>query len=195
MAQRAGKRTTRSADLRRRALDLRVAGATYEQIGLALALSTTAAYGHVQKALDESRTQTKESADKVRATELRRLDGIVMALWPKRSDPRFADSILRAMERRSRLLGLDAPLKSKSEVVGADGGPIRTKSEIEVKDVLGAATEERTAAILSVLARVGALPVPVGPGSAGEGDHAAAEQVHPAGADAAAGSVPPPRDP
>lgn len=111
MSQKAGKRATRVAEMRRKALDLRIAGASYEQIADGLGLSVSTAWKHVQSALAESRKVTAETADKVRAMELKRIDAIVVSLWPRRSDPRTADTILRAMDRRATLEGLDAPKK------------------------------------------------------------------------------------
>jgi hypothetical protein len=87
---------------------MRVAGASYEQIADGLGIGVASAWRHVQSALTASRRVTAETADKVRAMELRRIDAIVVSLWPRRSDPRTADTILRAMDRRAKLEGLDA---------------------------------------------------------------------------------------
>lgn len=111
MGQKASARRVKTAEMRRKALDLRIAGATYEQIADGLGVSAPTAWGHVQAALAESRKTTAETADKVRAMELRRLDAIVVGLWPRRTDPRTADTILRAMDRRASLEGLDAAKK------------------------------------------------------------------------------------
>jgi hypothetical protein len=54
---------------------------------------------------------TAETADNVRALEISRIDGIVMAHWPNRAAAKSADILLRASERRCKLLGLDAPTK------------------------------------------------------------------------------------
>ena len=52
------------------------------------------------------------------------LDGIERAMAPKAmlGNERAAEVLLRVMERRARLLGLDRPVRH--EVTGADGGPI-----------------------------------------------------------------------
>lgn len=107
MSQRAGKRTTRVADARRKAMDLRVAGASYQQIAETLGIGVASAWRHVNAALDENRKATAESSELVRQLELDRLDKMVIALWPNRSQARNVDSLLRIQERRARLLGLD----------------------------------------------------------------------------------------
>ena len=155
MTQRVGKRAARSADLRRKALDLRVAGAAYTQIAEALGISRTAAYGHVAAALASTAKLTAEDAEKVRAVELQRLDSMLMSLWGHRSDPRTADTILRAMDRRARLLGLDSP--DRHEHSGPDGKPL----EMRVTDA-----RERLMARIAARLAPGVGPVPPG-GSAG----------------------------
>ncbi len=101
--------------MKRRALDLRVGGATYEQIAEALGCSVRTAWRYVQIALDESAAITKEAAEKVRRIEVRRLDGQLLALWPNRADPQTAQAILKVSQRRSAILGLDAPLKIQAK--------------------------------------------------------------------------------
>lgn len=127
MGQKASARRVKTAEMRRKALDLRIAGATYEQIADGLGVSAPTAWGHVQAALAESRKTTAETADKVRAMELRRLDAIVVGLWPRRTDPRTADTILRAMDRRASLEGLDEA--KRLELTGAGGKSLVFKIE------------------------------------------------------------------
>lgn len=47
-------------------------------------------------------------------------------------DPRFLAGVERCIERRCKILGLDAP--TKQEITGADGGPIETK-DVSLTDV------------------------------------------------------------
>ena len=53
----------------------------------------------------------QEAADEVRALELARLDALLAALWPQQGEPAVVDRVLRIMERRAKLLGLDAPTR------------------------------------------------------------------------------------
>lgn len=111
--QKAGSRRVATALRRQQAVDLRVAGATYEKIGTALGISKQAAYKLVEGALAETAKKTNEDAVKLRELDLMRVDALIVALWKNRSSPRNADSILRAMSRRAELLGLDAPKRAE----------------------------------------------------------------------------------
>ena len=93
-----------------KALDLRLAGVSYRQIGEQLDISHTQAERDVQAMLDE---MAQEPAEAVRKAELARLDRLVMAHWPAalRGDHRATATVLQIMDRRARYLGLDAPQK------------------------------------------------------------------------------------
>jgi hypothetical protein len=107
-----------SAERRRQAVGLRLAGASYESIGHGLGISKQAAHKLVMGALEELAKRTAEDVAEMRQLELGRIDEILLALWTNRRDPRTADTILRAMDRRARLLGLDvAPEHRKPLVV------------------------------------------------------------------------------
>lgn len=58
-------------------------------------------------------------------------------------DPRFLQGILQCIDRRCKLLGVDAP--QRKEITGKDGGPIETKN------VDGVTDEERAARIAALL--------------------------------------------
>jgi hypothetical protein len=92
----------------RQALELRLAGDTYQSIADTLACSKHRAHSLVQAALD---AVVQEPAEKVRLMELERLDRLYAAASPsaERGDPVMIAACLRIQERRARLLGLDAP--------------------------------------------------------------------------------------
>jgi hypothetical protein len=106
------------------AFELRKAGATYLQIGKQLGISKQKAYDGVKRVLLETIKITTEEAVAVRALEIDRLDAMFLGLWPRaRSGNEQAVAVaLKIMERRSRLLGLDAP--EKSEITGNDGAKL-----------------------------------------------------------------------
>ncbi len=87
---------------------LRIGGATYREIGEALGASRHGAHELVKKELQRLRRDALEAADDLRAIEVARLESLHLALWPQRTSPRVADTIIRLAERRARLLGLDA---------------------------------------------------------------------------------------
>jgi len=90
------------------ALDLRLAGASYRQIAVVLGVGVKTAWLDVNRALREYLT---EPSDQVRAAEVARLERLFMAHWPKAisGDKEATYTVLAIMDRRARLLGLDAP--------------------------------------------------------------------------------------
>ena len=101
------------AEKQRQALELRKAGATYDQIAQTLGYTNRGnAYHLVHDALAMI---TREQAEDVLTLELERLDGMLLALWPKakRGDHYAVDRVLKLMERRARYIGLDAPVSTQ----------------------------------------------------------------------------------
>lgn len=101
---------------------LRVQGFSFSDIADRLGYnSTQAAYDAVKRALD--RTE-REPADALRTLESERLD----QLWQRayllalNGDLAAAATAMKIMERRAKLLGLDAP--AKTELSGANGVPL-----------------------------------------------------------------------
>ena len=96
------------AEKQKQALDLRSAGATYEQIATQLGLrGRQRAHDLVKAAL---RDITREPAQDVLDLELGRLDAMLLGLWPtaRKGNHGSVDRVLRIMDRRARYLGLDA---------------------------------------------------------------------------------------
>lgn len=98
-----------AADKRKRCVDLRKAGFSYQQIGDQVGLSHTQAFRHVKQAINELNAKILESAEEVLVLELERLDRMQIGLWPQavQGDTRAVQSVLKIMERRARYLGLD----------------------------------------------------------------------------------------
>jgi Flp pilus assembly secretin CpaC len=113
-----------AAARRQKALDLRIAGVRYRQIGAQLGVSYQTAYRDVQTALGELATLQAGKAERLRELEVERCDKLQMALWPKArsGDEKVVRALIAVMDRRAKLLGLDAP--TKLEHGGADGQPL-----------------------------------------------------------------------
>jgi len=111
-----------SHDRKLQALELRKAAATYQQIADQLGYrSASGAFNAVKAAL---KATLREPADELRELELARLDAMLLPLWRRvqSGDEKAVDRVLRIMERRARLLGLDAP--RRQELSGPDGKPL-----------------------------------------------------------------------
>ena len=128
---------------RLKALELRLAGASYRQIGESLGIHYTTAWDDVQVMLQEYAT---EPADAVRNAEIARLDRLLLAHWPLaiKADPKATATVLSIMDRRARLLGLDAPQKVDitgwvREIAAVEGWPDPEQAVKDVEAILAAA--------------------------------------------------------
>lgn len=180
-----------------KALDLRGEGKSYAKIAAALGISKTRAHELVLEGLDELIVQSAESAEQVRVLELGRLDDLLDRLVIKLSlqrksmltadgqrvnvpnpEERTVEAILRVMERRAKLLGLDAP----QEIVGAGGGPIQISNAQAGEEFI--ARVEKLAARLAggespeaVAASLRVLPAPEEESGNGQ-DHPSTNGAH-----------------
>ena len=99
------------AEKQRTALELRKAGLTFEQIAQQVGFnSRQAAFDNVMRAIKEIK---REPAEELDSLELARLDTLLTRVWPKalQGDHKAIDTELKLMERRARMMGIDAPVK------------------------------------------------------------------------------------
>lgn len=118
MARRSGSRPLLPAavDAKTRAhqvMQLRIAGLSQEEIAERVGLSQSRVSRIITAHLQEQRAQ---DTNDLRALEVERTEQLHRAVWPKalRGDAGAASVVLRAGDRRARLLGLDE---------GGDGAP------------------------------------------------------------------------
>jgi len=121
-------------DKEKRVLELKRSGATWDAIAEVVGYSNASgAFKAYQRAMVRT---LQQPAEELRDAEIDRLDRLQRAFWFEaigdRDTPpnlRAADFILRVIDRRSKLLGLDAPTKVQAEVVTYDASSI--ESDIE----------------------------------------------------------------
>lgn len=106
-----------------KALELRMEGKSFDQIAEEAGYnSRQAAHDAVKRALDRIE---REPADALVKLDLERLDVLwqIQYLNAQSGDVQAMAACMKIMERRARLLGLDAPIKTdnKTEVSGKDG--------------------------------------------------------------------------
>jgi hypothetical protein len=121
-----------TAENRRKALQLRLAGLTFEEISDTMGLGNRgAAYALVRDSLEETRREIREDADRYVAEEVTRIERLIRAIWTKAignpgtgTDPdlKAIDRMEKLMARKAKLLGLDAPVRA--ELSGPGGAPI-----------------------------------------------------------------------
>lgn len=102
----------KTAERRRQAIELRLAGVNWETIAAQLGYADKgSAHKDVTRALETSVAAMGQNAAVLRETELQRLDRIQRGLWAAAAggDSKAADTVLRVIDRRIKLLGLDLP--------------------------------------------------------------------------------------
>jgi len=118
--------------------------------------SPNAARRDLTRALEAHRDEEAAEVSIYRQQENERLDALLEAAWPRATKPspvfdkegnlvgeeldmRAVDTVLRLMDRRAKLNGLDMP--AKAELTGAGGGPLQmsqaTSAELEALIGLG----------------------------------------------------------
>lgn len=124
--------------------------------------SPAAARKDLVRALEQARDEQAAEVSVYRQEENERLDALLEAAWPRATRPhpildregnvvgeeidvRAVDTILRLMDRRAKLNGLDAPVRT--ELSGPDGGavPLGNGSLAELSkliEIAGSSTPE-----------------------------------------------------
>jgi hypothetical protein len=130
--------TIAAAEKRRAALLSRQRGNSWAQVAAEVGYSS--AGGAHSAAMQALRDIPREAAEDLRRTELETLNELQLALRAKLDEKPAAylvDSILKVMERRAKLLGLDAPIAIRTEVVTVDAVDAeiqRLERELEERD-------------------------------------------------------------
>ena len=118
-ASRAQRATT--AERRTRAIAMKLAGATYDQIASTLGYASKgAACQDIKRALEHRLEEQGYQADLLKQQELARLDRLQAGHWAGAigGDTRAAEVVMKVIAMRIKLLGLDAP--ARVEVVTYD---------------------------------------------------------------------------
>ena len=91
----------------RQALELRLAGVTFDRIAETVGFrSPQAAYDSVKRAMAAI---PRPAAEELRALDLERLDRLLLTIWPRAlgGDVNYIDRSLRILSQRARLMGYD----------------------------------------------------------------------------------------
>lgn len=141
-----GKNDIDLAERKRKALELRKAGAGYQEIADSLGYANAGgAYKAVRAAL---RALVKEPAEEVLALELARLDAMLAGIWldARKGHVLKIDRALKIMARRADLLGLDAPktvrvIREEAEKIAAEYGLSVAEVLAEAEGILAGVAE------------------------------------------------------
>jgi len=123
---------------RTKALRLRASGATFQQIGQALGCSKQRAKDMVDQEMAMMRAEREQAREDVVELSLQRMDTMLPKAMHMAVEGNLGaiDRVIRIEERRARLLGLDAPMRSEQS--GPNGAAIEI-STITKEDAINAA--------------------------------------------------------
>jgi len=140
--------TPERIDKERAIVELRTEGYVWREIAQIVSMSTAGVY----KAYNRAMTRViAPSIEEHREMELDRLDILQRTYWQPavNGNLRAADYVLRVIDKRAKLLGLDAPLKVQAEVVTYDGSDLDAEVE-RVARLIEAGTIYNSADIATV---------------------------------------------
>ena len=121
-----------------RVLELRRVGLTWSRIAEEVGYADhTGAYAAYKRAIKRTMQQP---ADELREQEVDRIDRLQVAVWPSamKGDTRAILTIIRLMERRAKLLGLDRPIKIEQDITTWDGNDTIDRAVRELAALLTA---------------------------------------------------------
>lgn len=92
-------------------LNARISGASYDVIANNFKINKLKAYQVVAKELEKIKEKTQETAEEILQLELMRLDRMLFGVWKdaRSGNVKAIGAVLKLMERRAKLLGLDKP--------------------------------------------------------------------------------------
>lgn len=109
----------KAAERRKKALALRLTGATLQEIADHNGTAVSTVHSDIDRALGDI---PRQEADALRAQEVERLDRLQRAIWGKalQGDLPTIDRVLRIIDRRAKMLGLDAPQQVEVSTMDVD---------------------------------------------------------------------------
>lgn len=94
-------------------INMRASGMTLEQIAEHMGISTPTVSRILKAALNRDAERDAQRVEQLRELELMRLDTLQTSLWARaiKGDVQAHDRVMKIMDRRAKLVGLDAPQK------------------------------------------------------------------------------------
>lgn len=119
------------AERRRRAVVLRIAGATWQQIANQCGYAgAAAAHKDITRLYEQQATELTTDVTHMRILEGQRLDAVQLGLWnaATHGDVKAAMVFIRLSARRGRVFGFDAAVRVEAEIV--------TQMDQEIEDLI-----------------------------------------------------------
>jgi len=139
------ERTEEQVQIDTEALRMRSRGYTYQQIADNMGCSKPTAYARVQRALAAIPAEAAEEYRRLENDRLDTLQAIAMHEAMTKKSMQAIDRVLHIMDRRAKLLGLDAPTKTEVITLDAIDAEIRRlETQLGENDVAGTRTAGET---------------------------------------------------
>ncbi len=118
---------------RLKAVQLRLRGLSYDEIAKTMGLSNrSVAWKLVTAAIEDTLQETREDVSEYVATQVLQIDRLIRAVFPMATgsppDLKAVDRMVKLMDRKARLLGLDAGTRA---LLGTDG-----QDEVDGRDAV-----------------------------------------------------------
>lgn len=115
----------RAAQFEQKALSLRTAGHTHAEISEMLGISIEKVKKAIARAMRAIRSDKAEMAREALELDSNRLDALIKANWVKAmaGDTKAGSLILQVVDRRAKMLGTDAPVRSVEVAAVANSAP------------------------------------------------------------------------
>lgn len=109
----------------------------YREIVGQLGVDVATAYADVRAELAALRDQAVEEAKELRDLELQRFDEMTAGLWPQvqKGSPPAVCAAIRVSERRARLVGLDEPTATRTEISGSLSLTVQARLKAEAEEL------------------------------------------------------------
>jgi acyl carrier protein phosphodiesterase len=111
---------------------------SYRDIGLELGVNHATVYKDVQATIKQFLDEAREHHTQIMAIEAARLDDLQRVMWEQAAmgDRRAVDTVLKIMERRAKLLGLDTPVATKAVNVTLTPDELSQMSDDELQRLI-----------------------------------------------------------
>lgn len=105
-----------------RAMSLRLENMSYREIAKEMGVAKGTAHRYVRAAVKLLQEKYSEKAEMIVVLEMNKLDKLEKALQKeaRKGDIKASTTILKIMERRARLIGLDAPARTEVKIDTVD---------------------------------------------------------------------------
>ena len=113
-----------AAERRQKVIELRKAGGSYRAIGIQVGVSAEQVRRDLNQALAGLQQEENGATAQMRQLESERLDSLTLAFWKgaiEQKDPDAANIVLKCMDRRAKLYGLDKPEQLQISQTGGSG--------------------------------------------------------------------------